>query len=44
VLDMGDQAMVQLAGEQRDAVHSRVVPKPVADHADLWLRVCRSTS
>ena len=32
---MGDQAMVQLAGEQRDAVHSRVVPEPVAGHADL---------
>ena len=27
VLAMGDQALVQLAGEHRDAVHSRVVPK-----------------
>ena len=32
---MGDQALVQLAGEHRDAVHSRVVPEPVAGHADL---------
>ena len=32
---MGDQALVQLAGEYRDAVHSRVVPEPVAGHADL---------
>jgi hypothetical protein len=24
-----------LAGEHRDAAHSRVVPKPMAGHADL---------
>jgi hypothetical protein len=35
VLAMGEQALVQLASEHRDAVHSRVVPKPVAGHADL---------
>lgn len=32
---MGDQTLVQLAGEQRDAVHPRVVSEPVAGHADL---------
>jgi hypothetical protein len=32
---MGDQALVQLAGEHRDAVHPGVVPEPVAGHADL---------
>ena len=32
---MGDQPLVQLAGEHRDAVHPGVVPKPVAGHADL---------
>ena len=31
---MGDQAMVQLAGEQRDAVHSDVMAKPVTGHTD----------
>ena len=35
VLAMGDQALVQLAGEQRDAVHTRLVLEPVASHADL---------
>ena len=35
VFAMGDQTLVQLAGEQRDAVHPGVVPKPVAGHADL---------
>ena len=35
VLAMGDQALVQLAGEHRDEAHSRVVPEPVAGHADL---------
>ena len=34
VLAMGDQALVQLAGEHRDAVDPGVVPKPVAGHAD----------
>ena len=34
VLAMGNQALVQLAGEHRDAVHSGMVPKPVAGHAD----------
>jgi len=32
---MGDQTLVQLAGEQRDAVHPGVVPEPMAGHADL---------
>jgi hypothetical protein len=32
---MGQQALVQLAGEHRDAVHSGVVAKPVAGKADL---------
>ena len=35
VLAMGDQALVQLTGQHRDAIHLRVVPKPVAGHADL---------
>ena len=35
VLTMGDQALVQLAGEHGDAVHPRVMPKPVAGHAGL---------
>ncbi len=35
VLAVGDQALVQLAGEHRDAVHPRVMPEPVAGHADL---------
>ena len=35
VLAVGDQALVQLAGEQRDAVHTRLVLEPVASHADL---------
>jgi antitoxin (DNA-binding transcriptional repressor) of toxin-antitoxin stability system len=35
VLAMGDQALVQLAGEHGDAVHPGVVPEPVAGHADL---------
>ena len=32
---MGEQALVQLAGEHRDAVHPGVVPEEVAGHADL---------
>ncbi len=32
---MGDQPLVQLAGEQGDAVDAGVVVKPVAGHADL---------
>ena len=32
---MGDQALVQLAGEQGNAVHSSVVAEPMAGHADL---------
>jgi hypothetical protein len=32
---MGDQALVQVAGEQRDAVRARVVAEEVAGHADL---------
>ena len=35
VLAMGDQALMQLAGEQWNAVHSGVVSEPVASHADL---------
>jgi antitoxin (DNA-binding transcriptional repressor) of toxin-antitoxin stability system len=35
VLAMGDQPLVQLAGEHRDAVHPGVVSEPVAGHADL---------
>ena len=35
VLAVGDQPLVQLAGENRDAVHPCVMPKPVAGHADL---------
>ncbi len=32
---MGQQALVQLAGEHRGAVHPSVVAKPVAGQADL---------
>ena len=32
---MGDQPLVQLTGEHRDAVHPYVVSEPVACHADL---------
>ena len=32
---MGDQPLVQLTGEHRDAVHPYVVSEPVAGHADL---------
>jgi hypothetical protein len=35
VLAMGDQPLVQLTGEQRDAVQPGVVSEPVAGHADL---------
>jgi len=35
VLAVGDQALVQVAGEQRDAVGAGVVPEEVAGHADL---------
>ncbi len=35
VLAMGDQAPVQLAGEQRNAARCSVVPEPVAGEADL---------
>jgi hypothetical protein len=36
VLAVGDQALVQLvSGEQGDAVHTGLVLKPVAGHADL---------
>jgi len=35
VLAMGDQALVQVAGEQRDAVGAGVMPEKVAGHADL---------
>ena len=32
---MGDQPLVQLAGERRDAVHPGVLAEPVAGHAAL---------
>ena len=35
VLAVGDQALVQVAGEQRDAVRAGVMPEEVAGHADL---------
>jgi hypothetical protein len=35
VLALGNQPLVQLTGEQRDALGSGVVPKSVARHADL---------
>jgi len=35
VLTLGNQALVQLAGEQWDALGPGVVPEPVAVHADL---------
>jgi len=35
VLAVGNQALVQLAGEHRDAVDASVMPEPVAGHADL---------
>ena len=35
VLAMGDQALVQVAGEQRDAVRAGVMPEEMAGHADL---------
>jgi hypothetical protein len=35
VLAMGNQALVQVAGEQRDAVGSGVVPEEMAGHTNL---------
>ena len=35
VLAVGDQALVQVAGEQRDAVRAGVMPEEVAGHTDL---------
>ncbi len=35
MLTLGNQALVQLAGEHRDALRSSVMAKPVAGHADL---------
>ena len=35
VLAMGDQALMQMAGEQRDAVGSRMMLEKLAGHADL---------
>jgi len=35
VLAVGDQPLVQLAGEQRDAVGAGVVAEEMAGHADL---------
>jgi hypothetical protein len=35
MLPMGDQPLVELAGEERDAVGPRVMTKPVAGEANL---------
>jgi hypothetical protein len=35
MLTLGDQAVVQMTSEHRDAVSSRVVSESVAGHADL---------
>ncbi len=35
MLAMVDQSLVELTGEHRDAVDARVMPEPVAGHADL---------
>ena len=35
VLPLGDEALMELAGEQGDAVHPGVMAEPVAGHADL---------
>ena len=35
VLTMGDQALVQVAGQQWDAGGTRVMPEEMAGHADL---------
>jgi len=44
VLAMGDQALVQLAGEHRDEAHSRVVPELWQVMQTLRLRVfCRGS-
>jgi hypothetical protein len=37
---MGQQTLVQLAGEHWDAVHPSVVPEEVAGHADLATAAC----
>jgi hypothetical protein len=34
VLSVGDQALVKVAGKQRDAVRAGVMPEEVAGHAD----------
>ena len=44
VLAVGDQALVQQAGQQRDAVHPRMVLKPVAGLQTLRLRAGTRTS
>jgi hypothetical protein len=44
VLAMSDQALVQVAGEQGDALGPWLMPEEVAGHADLALRLERSTS
>ena len=40
VLAVGDQALMQLAGEQRDAADAGLVAEPVAGHADLAAAAC----
>jgi len=40
VLAMGNQALVKVTGEQRDAVGPRVVSEKMAGHADLAAAAC----
>jgi len=40
MLAMGDQALMQVAGEQRDALRPWVMPEEVAGHADLAAAAC----
>ena len=35
VLAMGDQTLMQMAGEERDSFGPRVMPEEVAGHSDL---------
>jgi len=46
VLAMGDQALMQMAGEQRNALQPRVMPEEVAGQVmQTWrLRLLRSTA
>jgi hypothetical protein len=40
VLAMGNQALVKVAGKQRDAVRAGVVPEAMTGHADLAAAAC----